>query len=156
MSLIQQYRADICGPGLDPATLDKLKQISATKPVYMYDFEGKILRHTYLVFEALTAHSQVLKIPTLYVNLCIPGNKFRPKLTLFLEDQVAIDARLSSRTRKYLEDLVTNNRRNATESLDDFQKESIHDLETSSTAHSGVHSVQVPIKFDAEFFGQCS
>lgn len=81
------------------------------------------------------------------------GKGFRPKLVLFLEDGVVVDASLSPRTRKYLEDLIAHEKGGLLgPKARPEQPEAAQDLANHAARRAGVHAVEDYLDFDAEFF----
>ncbi|KAI2634527.1 RING-14 protein [Xylaria nigripes] len=87
------------------------------------------------------------------------STRVRPRLTIFihLENGVAIDAKLSPATRDFLQKLALNNPANAGSSSPgrDLHMPSIASpgSQDSVTDTANVRQVEVPLVFDAEFFG---
>ncbi|QSZ31978.1 hypothetical protein DSL72_001547 [Monilinia vaccinii-corymbosi] len=123
---LKKIATELAECGLDPTALAKLREISRTGPAYLYDFKG---------------------------------SKFRPTLILRLEQGVTVDARLSADTRKYLEDLVNHHQDLSNVSVSETTGgESGGIGPVDAPAKSGierpvVREVEVPLTFDAEFFG---
>ncbi|KAI0453986.1 RING-14 protein [Xylaria acuta] len=87
--------------------------------------------------------------------------RFRPRLTVFvhLEDGVAVDAKLSPSTRDFLQKLALSNTaaRNGNIPPDSEvpmpTTASSGDQEITTSSTTDIHQVEVPLVFDAEFFG---
>lgn len=81
---------------------------------------------------------------------------FRPKLTLFFEDELAVNATLSPDTRVFLEDLVAKKR--GSPSGDNLltknqpENKQLSGQDSSEQYGPGVRRVEVNLTFDAEFF----
>ncbi|KAI9643459.1 hypothetical protein NHQ30_008078 [Ciborinia camelliae] len=129
---LKKIATELAECGLDPAALAKLREISRTGPAYLYDFKEILIEQ---------------------------GSKFRPTLILRLEQGVTVDARLSADTRRYLEDLVNHHQEISDVSLADTAGgERGQSILIDSSTESGVErplvrEVEVPLTFDAEFFG---
>ncbi|TGO68636.1 hypothetical protein BOTNAR_0022g00450 [Botryotinia narcissicola] len=123
---LKKIATELAQCGLDPAALAKLREISSTGPAYLYDFKG---------------------------------SKFRPTLILRLEQGVTVDARLSADTRRYLEDLVNHHRDLSDVSLSDPAGDEGGQIVLTDPSSEIeverplVREVEVPLTFDAEFFG---
>ncbi|KAM3069927.1 hypothetical protein ACMFMG_004036 [Clarireedia jacksonii] len=127
---LKRIAAELRECGLGPDALAKLKEISNVGPAYMYDFNE---------------------------------SRFRPKLILWLEDGTAVDARLSPDTRNYLKELVAKHRGEPeilpAEIIQEVDKSDCKSDEERSSARDElelrplVRRVEVPLNFDAEFFG---
>ncbi|GAP89815.2 putative RING-14 protein [Rosellinia necatrix] len=88
--------------------------------------------------------------------------RYRPRLTIFihLEDGVAVDAKLSPPTRDFLQKLALSNSATAGTSLSSKGSLPVPSIASSDSQNSGVtgnatdiRQVEVPLVFDAEFFG---
>ncbi|PQE32482.1 ring-14 protein [Rutstroemia sp. NJR-2017a WRK4] len=132
---LKRIAAELRDCGLGPDALAKLKEISNVGPAYMYEFNV----------------------------LFYQESRFRPKLILWLEDGTAVDARLSPDTRNYLKELVAKHHgepeilpaeilqdvKNSQWKSDEERSSASYELEQRPL----VRRVEVPLSFDAEFFG---
>ncbi|RDW73858.1 hypothetical protein BP5796_07300 [Coleophoma crateriformis] len=159
---IKKVESELRSIGLDSCTLAQLMpnegQLSAPTPL-----------------SAETAHSQPPSngASSIAFQYDFDGTKsvFRPKLVLFIrsEDGLAVDAELSSATRQFLEALVS--KQNEKASLPGVDKVSNYgskspeeggnkpidktrtETNPSPTTPTTIQRVEVPLTFDAEFFG---
>ncbi|KAI0467235.1 RING-14 protein [Xylaria cf. heliscus] len=91
----------------------------------------------------------------------VESARFRPRLTVFvhLEDGVAVDAKLSPSTRDFLRKLALGNTTTANVAVSTDNKllmppiTSSSDQDDATGNATGIRQVEVPLVFDAEFFG---
>jgi E3 ubiquitin-protein ligase BAH len=149
--VLKKVSTELQEMGLDPATLAQLSSDPRTRDgrrrseegtvAYRYDLEGRIW--------------------SAYLNLNIPKltsasadqKEFRPKLTLFFEGDLAVNAAFSPDTRAFLETLVSKHGGPSGSSEDSVVEDKALSRKGSTTSYGpGVRAVEVNLTFDGEFF----
>lgn len=149
--VLKKVSTELQEMGLDPATLAQLSSDSRPRDnqegseegvvAYRYDFEGRIWSaHLNLNIAKLTSISGDQK-------------EFRPKLKLYFEGDLAVNATLSPDTRAFLETLVAKHGISSDSSEDSGVEDRALSREGSTTSYGpGVREVEVNLTFDGEFF----